>query len=136
MQLSVLDYDRSTPLNIFEYETVRDLIGKHLKIKLNLKRAKEIPERYTFKTMAKYEWINSERTTYETQVQERKREPNFNYEFEHIELITEEFVETLMFHTLTIKVLGMIESKKKNKKAKTAEVEDAYEVDEDEDLDG
>ena len=37
---------------------------------------------------------------------------------EHIELITEEFVETLMFHTLTVKVMGMIESKKKVKKPK------------------
>ena len=68
MQLSVLDYDRSTPLNIYEYETVRDLIGKHLKVKLSLKRAKEIPERYTYKTMAKYDWINTDRTLFETQV--------------------------------------------------------------------
>lgn len=97
---------------------MRDLIGKHIKIKLSLKRAKDIPERYSYKTMAKYDWINADRTAFETQVQERKRDPNFAYEFEHTELITEDFVETLMFHTLTIKVMGMIESKKKSKKQK------------------
>jgi len=35
---------------------------------------------------------------------------------EHVELITEDLVEYLMYHTLTIKVMGMIESKKKPKK--------------------
>jgi hypothetical protein len=113
--LSVLDYDRSTPLNILEYETVRDLIGKHLKVKLTLKRAKDIPEKYSFKTMAKYEWINSDHTLFETEVKERQSNPDFGYVAEHIELITEEFVEHLNYNTLTIKVMGMIESKRKNK---------------------
>ena len=131
VQLSVLDYDRSTPLNIYEYETVRDLLGKHLKVTLGLKRAKDIPERYTYRTKASYDWINSDRTYCETQVMERKREPNFAYEFEHIELITEDFVETLMYHTLTIKVWGMMESKTKNKKIKA---ENAEEVSDSEDF--
>ena len=113
MQLSVLDYDRSTPLNILEYETVKDLIGKHLKIKLGLKRAKDIPEKYAFKTMAKYEWIDNDRSGFETQVKERQRDHDFGYSAEHIELITEDFVEYLMYNTLTIKVMGMIESKRK-----------------------
>lgn len=112
----MLDFDRSTPLNIFEYESVRDLIGKHLKIKLMLKRAKDIPEKYSFKTMAKYEWIDGDRTLFETQVREKQRNPDFGYVHEHIELVTEDFVEYLMYNTLTIKVMGMIESKKKSKK--------------------
>ena len=66
-ELSVLDYDRSTPLNIYEYETVRDLVGKHLKIKFGLKRAKDIPEKYSYRTKAVYDWVNSERTHCETQ---------------------------------------------------------------------
>ena len=61
VHLSVLDLDRQTPLNILEYETVRDLIGKHLKVKLTLKRAKDIPEKYSFQTMAKYEWIDNDK---------------------------------------------------------------------------
>lgn len=132
MHLSVLDYDRSTPLNIYEYETVRDLLGKHLKVKIGLKRAKDIPERYQYKTMVKYDWIDSDRTTFESQVVERKRDPDFMYVHEHVELITDDFIETLMYHTLTFKVMGMIESKKKNK-AKRAYAETDSEGDEMED---
>ena len=50
MHLEILDHDRSTPLNILEYETLRELIGKHLKVKMQLKRATDIPEKYTYKT--------------------------------------------------------------------------------------
>lgn len=120
-------------MNIYEYETVRDLLGKHLKIKFGLKRANDIPEKYSYKTKAQYDWINSDRTSYETQVQTKRRDPNFGYEFEHVELITEDFIETLMYHTLTIKVLGMIESKKKNKNKKSKANNDAEDsVDSDE----
>lgn len=58
VHLEILDYDKTTVLNIYEYETLRELIGKHLKIKLALKRATDLPDKYTFKTMAKYEWID------------------------------------------------------------------------------
>jgi len=126
VHLSVLDLDRQTPLNILEYETVRDLIGKHLKVKLTLKRAKDIPEKYSFKTMAKYEWIDNDRTGFETQVKERQPNPDFGYSAEHVELITEEFVEHLMYNTLTIKVMGMIESKRKNKNKGGSTTRDAY----------
>jgi len=66
VQLEILDYDRTTQLNILEYETLRELIGKHLKVKLSLKRATDIPDKYTFKTMAKYEWIDADKTVFET----------------------------------------------------------------------
>ncbi len=56
---------------MLEYETLRELIGKYLKVKFCLKRAADIPDKYTFKTMAKYEWIDNERTMFETQVRER-----------------------------------------------------------------
>jgi len=66
INLEVLDYDKTTKLNILEYETLRELIGKHLKIKLSLKRANLDSDKYTFKTMAKYEWIDSNQTMFET----------------------------------------------------------------------
>lgn len=119
VHLDVLDHDKTTPLNILEYETLRELIGKYLKVKLTLRRASDIPEKYSYKTMAKYEWIDSERTTFETQVREKQKDPDFNYVCEHVELLTEDFVSHLMYNTLTIKIMGMIESKKpKAKKAK------------------
>lgn len=71
VHLELLDYDKTTPLNILEYENLRELIGKHLKVKFALKRATDIPEKYTFKTMAKYDWIDPERTGFETQVKEK-----------------------------------------------------------------
>ena len=129
VMLELLDHEkRSQPnLNIFEYETLRELIGKHLKIKLALKRAVDIPEKYTFKTMAKYEWIDGDRTQCETQVQERQRDPDFAYVAEHVELITEDFVQYLMYNTLTIKVMGMIESKNKSKKKNAEAYASEYE---------
>lgn len=66
VQLEILDYDRTTKLNILEFETLKELIGKHLKVKLSLKRATDIPDKFTFKTMAKYEWIDSDKTVFET----------------------------------------------------------------------
>jgi len=122
VHLEILDHDRSTPLNILEYETLRELIGKHLKVKMQLKRATDIPEKYTYKTQAKYEWIDGDRTVFETQVKEKQRDPDFAYTAEHVELITEDFVSYLMYNSLQIKIMGMIESKKKNKVKK----QDAY----------
>ena len=113
IHLEVLDLDQVTPLNILEYETLSELIGKYLKIKLCLKRAVDIPEKYTFKTMAKYEWIDSNATLFETQVREKQANPDFMYVMEHVEAINDDFISLLMSNTLTIKIMGMIESKKK-----------------------
>ena len=115
VQLEILDYDKTTKLNILEYETLRELVGKNLKVKFCIKRATDIPDKYNFKTMAKYEWIDGDRTVFETSVKEKQRDPDFQYVGEHIEPITEDLVQYLMYNTLTIKVLGMIESKKKKK---------------------
>ena len=52
-------------------------------------------------------------------MREKQRDPDFAYVGEHIEPITEDFVSHLMYNTLTIKVLGMIESRKKKQKPKT-----------------
>lgn len=116
LHLEVLDYDKSTPLNIFEYETLKELVGKYLKVKLTLGRASDLPEKYSFRTKARYEWIDSERTPFETDVKEKTRDPNFAYTHEHVEQITEDLLTFLMYNTLTIKVFGQIESKQKKKK--------------------
>ena len=120
IQLEILDHDKTTPLNILEYETLHELIGKHLKVKFNLKRATEIPEKYTYKTMARYEWLDAERTTFETQVIEKRTQPDFAYTGEHIERITEDLCDHMREHSLQVKVMGMIESKKKKAKKQDA----------------
>ena len=92
ISLEILDYDKTTKLNILEYETLRELIGKHLKVKFALKRATDIPDKYTFKTQCKYEWIDTDRTMFETQVKESQKNPDFAYVTEHVEQITEDMV--------------------------------------------
>lgn len=109
------------------FETLRELSGRYLKISLSLKKATGLPEKYTFKTMSRYEWIDEGRTTCESQVVNDQREPNFAYTGEHIEQITDEFVSLLMYNTLTIKILGMIKSKKKPQK--TEYEREAYQSD-------
>lgn len=49
-----------TPLNILEYFTLDQLIGKYLKMSLDLRRATDLPEKLTFKTMCRYEWIDDQ----------------------------------------------------------------------------
>ena len=48
----------------------------------------------------------------ETPVRERKNNPDFSYVGEHIEPITDDLVQYMIYNALTIKVMGMIESKK------------------------
>jgi hypothetical protein len=63
--LEVFDVDKSTKLNILEYETLSELIGKNLQITIELKRASDIPDKYSYQVMAKYVW-NEE--TFETDI--------------------------------------------------------------------
>ena len=62
-------------------------------------------------------------------MKEKQRDPDFAYVGEHIEPITEDFVSHLMYNTLTIKVLGMIESRKKKTKAKAEAYQSDYQSD-------
>ena len=48
VNLELLDYDKTTPLNIYEYETLRELVGKNLKVKIGIKKAEGLPEKYIF----------------------------------------------------------------------------------------
>jgi len=108
----LLDVDKTTKLNPLEYENLNELIGKNLKLNIELKKASEIPDKYIFKTMCKYTWNDS---SYETKTVERRKDPAFDYFSEHITSITEDMVNYLMYNTLTVGVFGMIESKKKAK---------------------
>ena len=109
--LELLDVDKTTKLNPLEYENLNDLIGKNLKLNIELKKASEIPDKYIFKTMCKYTWNDN---SFETKTVERKKDPIFDYFSEHITAITEDMVNYLMYNTLTVGVFGMIESKKKS----------------------
>lgn len=116
------DVDKTTKLNPLEYETLNELIGKNLKVLLDLKKASDIPDKYTYKTQCKYIWNDC---GFETQVVERSREPNFKFTGEHMQVITEDMISHLMYNTLTVRVYGMIESKKPKKSNKDGDEDDA-----------
>jgi len=63
VSFEAFDVDRTTRLNLLEYETLNELLGKNLKIIIELKKAGDLPEKYSFKTMCRYLW-NDE--TFET----------------------------------------------------------------------
>jgi len=105
----LLDVDKSTKLNPLEYENLNELIGKHLKLKIELKKASDLPDKYIFKTMCRYTWNDN---SFETRTVERRKDPVFDYESDHLTAITEDMVTYLMYNTLTVGVFGMIESKR------------------------
>jgi len=83
------DVDRTTKLNPLEYESLNELIGKNIKVVLELRKATDIPEKYTYKTQCKYIWSD---VGFETLVVENNKDPNFNYRFDHMQVITEDLI--------------------------------------------
>lgn len=81
VNFELFDVDRMTRLNPLEYETLNELIGKHLKLIIELKKASDIPEKYTYKTMCKYSYNEC---GFETTIVEKNKEPLFNYIGEHM----------------------------------------------------
>lgn len=112
VNFELYDVDKSTKLNPLEYETLNELIGKHLKLIIELKKATEIPDKYSYKMMCKYVYDGGE---FETAVIEKSKEPKFDYHGEHMQVITDDMVQHLMYNTLTVGVYGMIESKRPKK---------------------
>lgn len=111
--LQLFDSDGVSKLNILDYETLNELIGKTLKITFELKKASSFPEKYCGKVVCKYEWLDSD-SHFETKTCEKEREPDFNYVQEHTCVVTEHLINHLMYNTLTVGVYGMVESRKKN----------------------
>lgn len=118
VKLEVFDSDGQSKLNILDYETLNELIGKTLKFNLDIRKVGYIPDKYTFKTCVRYNWMDSE-SQFETKQVERQKDPEFNYQYEHTLTITEDLIHHLMYNTLTLGVYGMIESKKRLTDKKT-----------------
>lgn len=83
---------------------------------LEIKRASDIPEKYSYKTKAMYNWLDENKTPFESDVVERSKVPDFRYKGEHTITITEELCEFMRLNTLKIGIWGMIESKKDENK--------------------
>lgn len=60
-------YDSETsqkPLNILKYNSLNDLIGKYLKLILEIKKAQDLPEKLTYEVQCRYNWIDPEGTEF------------------------------------------------------------------------
>lgn len=110
----MLDSDGKVPLNIFNYNHLEDLIGKKLKVNIELKKARDIPDNLCNDTKCSYNWVNDqEKTLCESIVcEEKTTQPVWNYSKEHIIEIDDETIEYLKENTLTIGVYGKADSKK------------------------
>jgi hypothetical protein len=108
--LEAFDVDLITKINLLEFETLNDLIGKYLKVTISLNRASELAEKFKHKSICRYSF-NDEKI--ETNQVENSREPNFNFKHSHMLEINEGLIQSLMLNTITIGVFGQTEQKKK-----------------------
>jgi hypothetical protein len=66
--IDLLDYDGEKQLNILKYNSLNDLLGKKLKLSIELKKATEIPEKLAYEVQSKYQWLDEESTEFQTKV--------------------------------------------------------------------
>lgn len=68
-----------------------------LKLNIELKRASNLKEKYTFKTQGRYEWFDEEKPDetkeYTTKIVEKSRTPDFQYKNSHMVQIDEAIVK-------------------------------------------
>ena len=130
--LELFDFDKTSKLNILEYETLNELVGKNLKLTLELKRATEIPEKFSYKTKAMYNWLDADSTLFESKEVDKSKSPDFQYRGEHTIAITEELINHMMYNTLKIGIYGMIEGKRQPVQKRKSHANDDAESSEEE----
>lgn len=101
--LSVVDNDLKG-IDLTDYESLSDLIGKKLQMTVCLHRARKIPDKMSFSTMLKYSWVDDS-LFYSKEISETSN-PEYNYSTVHTVPITDELISYLMYNTLTIGVFG------------------------------
>ena len=106
----VVDPFTKQSLPLEDYENMTDLIGKKLKVTLDLRRAGDLPEKQCTEVYAKYQWMDEERKEFNTgPVKEKTRTPQWNYHKEHLLNVDDELVNHCMSNTLTIGVYGLLD---------------------------
>mmetsp|Transcript_8216 Transcript_8216/g.5875 ORF Transcript_8216/g.5875 Transcript_8216/m.5875 type:complete len:224 (-) Transcript_8216:77-748(-) len=96
-------------INVLDYDTLADLIGNVIKLKVNLKKAIDIPHKWSHISKCKYEWLDD--VIHESEHIHKTQNPTYDYEFTHTIPITEEFLSYSMYNTLTIGIWGKAEPK-------------------------
>jgi len=78
VNLSIFDSDGTSQLNILDYETLNELIGKTLKLTFDIRRGSGIPDKFCYKSVARYTWLDTE-NEFETKTVEKQKEPEYGY---------------------------------------------------------
>ena len=60
MTCKIFDSDKTTPLNILDYETIEELHNKWMQLNFTIKKAVIFNEKYTYKVKCCYKWIKEE----------------------------------------------------------------------------
>lgn len=119
--IELFDYEGGKPLNILKYASLNDLIGKYLKLVIELRQAKDIPEKLSYETQCRYQWLDPENTEYTTKIVESggasgvplSRAPHFAYRAEHMIAIDDELISKMLENTLRFGVYGKVEQKRR-----------------------
>lgn len=113
--IELFDYDGSKPLNILKYNSLNDVVGKILKLSIDLKKASAIPEKLSHEVQCRYNWLDEEKTQFETKVVEggAGTNPQFAYRTEHTIEVDEDLISKMIENTLRVGVYGKVEQKKK-----------------------
>lgn len=106
-------------INVLDYDTLADLIGNIIKLKVKLKRAIDIPHKWSHVSKCKYEWLDD--VIHESEHIKKTQDPEFNYECVHTIPISEEFLSYSMYNTLTIGIWGKAEPREIDRSKKDYE---------------
>ena len=115
MGIELLDGEK--PLNILKYNSLNDVVGKRLKLAVELKKAQEIPEKWSFEVVAKYNWLDDDSTEFTTKVIDgegkSQRNPVFGYRQEHVIDIDDDLISRMIESTLRIGIFGKVDQKQR-----------------------
>lgn len=121
----VLDPFTNLPIDTTEHDSLAELIGKKLKVTLQLKKASDLPEKQSNEVYAKYQWLDEDRNEFMTEKHaEKSTAPTWNYRKEHTILIDEDLVNNCMSNTLAIGIYGKADIKAEDKWRKYVEDND------------
>lgn len=103
-----LDPFTLNPIELEAFDNLSEMIGKKLKVTLELKKASDIPEKQQNEVYAKYQWVDDDRTDCNTgPCKDKTTTPVWNYRKEHVITVDEDLVNHCMTNTLTIGVYGL-----------------------------
>jgi hypothetical protein len=121
MGIELLEYEGGKPLNILKYNSLNDVVGKILKLAIELKKATGIPEKLAYEVQCRYNWIDEDKSQFETKVVASggttgtafSNNPVFGYRAEHQIEIDDDLIGKMIENTLRVGIYGKVEQKKK-----------------------